>query len=123
MRPIGPERPIFRVGVGPFGPFWPRLTSWVVARSRGCHAFWMPAVPRALRTGPFTQQEAVGVGVTRKQLRGAAYRRLGSGIYRWVGLAEGPHLKLAAIARRMPAGAAFSGSTAAGLHGLDVASC
>lgn len=92
-------------------------------RGRGGDAFSVPAVPPALRTGPFTQQEAVGVGVTRKQLRGAAYRRLGSGIYRWVGLTESTPLKLAAIARRMPAGAAFSGSTAAWLHGLDVAPC
>jgi len=81
------------------------------------------SVPSALRTRPFTSAEARSLGVTRGQLRGARYRRLGSGIYRWVGLKESPHLKLAAVARRLPAGAAFSGLTAAWLHGLDVAPC
>jgi hypothetical protein len=80
-------------------------------------------VPAALRTRPFTCAEARVVGVTRGQLRGAAYRRLGSGIYRWVGLKESPQLMLTGVARRLPAGAAFSGHTAAWLHGLDVAPC
>ena len=83
----------------------------------------MPSVPSALRTGPFRQEDAAGFGVTRKQLRGPAYRRLGSGLYRWVGLNESPHLLLTAIAMRLPAGGAFSGLTAAWLHGLDVAPC
>jgi very-short-patch-repair endonuclease len=63
------------------------------------------------------------MGVSRRQLAGAAYRRLGAGMYRWVGLDESPQLKIAAVARRLPAGAAFSGLTAAWLHGLDVAPC
>jgi hypothetical protein len=77
------------------------------------------AVPAALKIGVFTIAEANGVGVTRRQLRGIHYLRLGSGIYRWVGLNETPHLLLTALAARMPAGAAFSGRTAAWLHGLD----
>jgi very-short-patch-repair endonuclease len=48
---------------------------------------------------------------------------LGSGVYRWVGLQESPQVMLAAVARRLPAGAAFSGRTAAWLHGLDMAPC
>jgi hypothetical protein len=44
-------------------------------------------------------------------------------MYRWVGLKESPHVLLTAVARRLPAGAAFSGHTAAWLHGLDVAPC
>jgi very-short-patch-repair endonuclease len=56
-------------------------------------------------------------------LRGARYRRLGSGVYHWVGLKQSPQLMLAAVARRLPAGAAFSCRTAAWLHGLDVAPC
>jgi hypothetical protein len=63
------------------------------------------------------------MGVTRGQLRGPSYHRLGSGIYHWVGLKESPQLRLTAVARRLPAGAAFSGLTAAWLHGLDVAPC
>jgi len=63
------------------------------------------------------------MGVSRRQLAGAGYRRLGSGLYRWVGLKESPQLMLSAIARRLSAVAAFSGPTAAWLHGLDVAPC
>jgi hypothetical protein len=63
------------------------------------------------------------VGVTRAQLRTAGYCRLGSGIYRWAGLEDSPQLLLTAIAKRLPLGAAFSGFTAAWLHGLDVAPC
>jgi hypothetical protein len=48
---------------------------------------------------------------------------LGAGIFRWVGLQESPQLMLTAVARRLPNGAAFSGHTAAWLHGLDVAPC
>jgi very-short-patch-repair endonuclease len=82
-----------------------------------------PSVPAALRSGPFTAAEAIGVGVTRAQLRGAAYCRLGSGLYGWAGLKESPQLLLTAVARRLPASAAFSGRTAAWLHGLNLAPC
>jgi hypothetical protein len=40
-----------------------------------------------------------------------------------VGLQESPQVMLTAVARRLPAGAAFSGCTAAWLHGLDLAPC
>jgi very-short-patch-repair endonuclease len=81
------------------------------------------AVPAALTKGPFTRAEASGLGVSRRQLRGAKYRRLGSGIYRWVGLKENPQVMLAALAKRLPPGAAFSARTAAWLHGLDMEPC
>jgi Protein of unknown function (DUF559) len=81
------------------------------------------SVPAALRNRPFTAAEASGLGVSRGRLRGRLYRRLGSGLYRWVGLQESSHLVLRAVARRLPAGAAFSGRTAAWLHGLDVTPC
>jgi len=44
-------------------------------------------------------------------------------MYRWVGLKASPQVMLTAVARRLPAGAAFSGPTAAWLHGLDLAPC
>jgi very-short-patch-repair endonuclease len=88
--------------------------SWVPVR---------PVVPLALRTRLFTLAEASSLGITRSQLRGSSYRRLGCGLYRWVGLQESPLLLLSAVARRLPAGAAFSGRTAAWLHSLDVAPC
>jgi very-short-patch-repair endonuclease len=102
------------------------LTTDVVQRGRAGDPTLVPIthrVPAALRAGPFTHAEARVVGVTRGQLRGAAYRRLGSGIYRWVGLKESPQVLLTAVARRLPTSAAFSGWTAAWLHGLDVAPC
>ena len=81
------------------------------------------AVPGALRATPFTRAEARGLGISRRQLRGSSYRRLGSGVYRWVGLKESPQLMLAALAKRLPPGAAFSGRTAVWLHGLDIELC
>jgi hypothetical protein len=82
-----------------------------------------PFVPVALQTRLFTFAEAAKAGITRSQLRGASYRRIGSGFYRWAGLQEGPQLMLSAFARRLPDGAAFSGRTATWLHGLDVPPC
>ena len=79
-----------------------------------------PYVPTTLKAGPFTLAAARHAGVTRGRLRGSAYRPLGAGVYRWVGLKESPLLTLAAIVMRLPTGAAFSGLTAAWLHGLDV---
>ena len=82
-----------------------------------------PVVPMALRNEPFTIAEANSMGVSRDRLRGASFRRLGSGLYRWARLKEGPLVTLGAMAKRMPVGAAFLGHTAAWLHGLDVAPC
>ena len=81
------------------------------------------SVPAALRNKPFKLVDARSAGVTRRQLRGAAYRPLGSGVYHWVGLKESPLLTLTGVARRLPTGAAFSGRTAAWLHGLDLPPC
>ena len=80
-------------------------------------------VPAALRTGPFKSADAHHFGVARGQLRGASFRRLGAGVYHWAGLKESPQLMLTGVARRLPPVAAFSGLTAAWLHGLDVAPC
>lgn len=81
------------------------------------------AVPSELKSRPFTLGEAGLAGLTRKQLRGASWRRVGRGLYVWAGLADDPALKLATVHRRLPVGAAFSGRTAAWLHGLDVPPC
>lgn len=81
------------------------------------------AVPRALQTGPFTQAEALKLGVTRRQLQGSSYRRLGSCLYCWADVKDSPLLTLTAIARRLPSGAALSGRTAAWLHGIDIEPC
>ncbi len=73
-----------------------------------------------LTEGPFTLQDARRVGLTRDQLKGRSWRRLGPGLYAWRGLAGGPALLLAALALRLPEAAVFSGRTAAWVHGLDV---
>lgn len=80
-------------------------------------------MPEGLRSIAFTVAEAGRQGVTPRQLEGSSYRRLGPGLYRWVGLRESPALTLMSVARRLPASAAFSGWTAAWLHGLDVEPC
>jgi hypothetical protein len=61
--------------------------------------------------------------LTREQLRGTSWRRVARGVYVWAGLAQSPALALAAVQRRLPAGAAFSGRTAGWLHGLDLLPC
>jgi hypothetical protein len=48
---------------------------------------------------------------------------MGSGFFRWVGLQESPLVLLSAVAQRLPEGGAFSGRTAAWLHGLDMDPC
>ncbi len=82
-----------------------------------------PAVPAELTRGPFTVADARRAGLERWHLEGASWRRLGHGRYAWAGLAEDPPLSLAAARLSLPANAAFSGKTAAWLHGLDVAPC
>src|SRR5215831_18073475 len=79
-------------------------------------------VPTELTTGPFTLREARLAGLSRDQLRGASWRRVGRGLYVWSGLAETPALVLACVLRRLPS-AVFSGRTAAWLHGLDLPPC
>lgn len=80
-------------------------------------------VPAELTRGPFTLAEARQAGLTRRQLQGASWRRIGSSLYVWAALAENPALLLAAVHRHLPVAAAFSGQTAAWLHGLELPPC
>lgn len=48
---------------------------------------------------------------------------MGSSLYVWAPLADDPGLFLAAVRRRLPVAAAFSGKAAAWLHGLDLPPC
>jgi very-short-patch-repair endonuclease len=77
-------------------------------------------LPQALTHGPFSIEEARRAGVDRRRLEGATWRRIGPAIYLWTGLPDDPMHELEAARRRLPAGAAFSGLTAAWLHGIDV---
>src|SRR5438105_9477784 len=82
-----------------------------------------PTVPAELTQGPFTLRDARRSGLDRWHLRGISWRRLGNDSYIWTGLADTPLLRLEAARRRLPTTAAFSGLTAAWLHGLDVQPC
>lgn len=82
-----------------------------------------PLVPIELTRGPFTLEEARRAGLSRWHLAGHTWTRLGPATYVWAGLPDTPLQRLGAALRRLPRGAAFSGLTAAWLHGLDVAPC
>ncbi len=80
-------------------------------------------IPPELTKGPFTVEEARRHGVSRAQLLGASWRRLGGGFYALRAIADDPSVVLTATSRRLPATAVFSGRTAAWLHGLDLRPC
>src|SRR5260370_26877062 len=82
-----------------------------------------PRIPPELTKGPFTVDDARRHGVSRAQLLGASWRRLGRGIYTWHEIAEAPMSRLIAAKLRLPDAAVFTGATAAWLHGLDIAPC
>jgi very-short-patch-repair endonuclease len=73
--------------------------------------------------GPFTVKEARAAGIERWHLRSQRWARLARGIYVPTEIAQTPLVLLEAAWRRLPDAAAFSGLTAAWLHGLDVAPC
>lgn len=75
-------------------------------------------VPADLTRGPFTLDQALAAGVTRRQLQGSTWRRLQRGVYVWSGAQERPEDRLSAVT--LPPGAAFAGRTAAWLHGLSL---
>jgi very-short-patch-repair endonuclease len=83
----------------------------------------MPLLPEQLLGGPFTVDDARRAGLTPRQLEGAIWKRIGRATYIWKGLPDDPVHLLQAARWRLPSGAAFSGFTAAWLHGLDVAPC
>src|SRR5919108_1437319 len=82
-----------------------------------------PWIPPELKTGPFVVQDARCAGLTWETLQTRAWRRLYRGQYAWVGLRADVELKLRAVHARLPEQGAFSGSTAAWLHGLDFEPC
>src|SRR2546422_4370696 len=80
-------------------------------------------IPAALTRGPFNLEEARRHGLTKDHLLGASWRRLGGGFYALGVIGDDPDVVLAAIGRRLPTRAVFSGRTAAWLHGLDLPPC
>ena len=82
-----------------------------------------PLIPSQLTTGPFTLADARKAGLDRWHLRGSSWRRVAPRTYLWTGLTQTPTLRLSAAHLRLPANAAFSGRTAAWLHGIDIEPC
>lgn len=78
-------------------------------------------VPESLTRGPFTLRQGLEAGLTSDQLRTSAWRHLSFNWYCWAGLRVTEEMRLSTIHAGLPAGAAFSGPTAARLHGLDLA--
>jgi very-short-patch-repair endonuclease len=89
------------------------LTGGVEARDDGCHH-------RAVAlSGAFSLEEARECGLTRAQLLGKRWRRIGPGIYAPREAIDDLPVRLRAAWLRLPGAAVFSGPTAAHLHGLD----
>ena len=82
-----------------------------------------PHVPEALTHGPFTVDDALRAGLSRRQLQSACWQRVSSGLYVWAEIAQDPLCVLEALHRRLPTGAVFSDRTAGWLHGLDLEPC
>ena len=102
------------------------LTAWVASDAGKTDAATMgrsALVPETLVHHPFTLEDARQAGLQRWHLEGASWKRVGPGIYAWAGLEDGRIPQLEAAQRRLPPSAAFSGLTAAWLHGLDVEPC
>lgn len=72
---------------------------------------------------PFSLEEARRHGLTKHHLAGASWQRIGPGFYAWHEIADDPMVVLIAARRRLLGSAAFSGRTAAWLHGLDMPPC
>lgn len=77
-------------------------------------------IPAHLKHGPITLDDVRAAGLTRSHVRGRKWIRISHGMYVWSGLRPDPMLAVRAALRRLPPGSAFSGLTAAWLHGIDV---
>ena len=82
-----------------------------------------PRLPPNLLRGPFTIEEAKREGLDRWHMEGASWTRVGPSTFLRKELLADPIHKLHAAQQRLPFGSAFSGMTAAWLHGIDVKPC
>jgi len=81
-----------------------------------------PFIPPELTTGPFRIDDATRFGLSRHQLSGRAWTRLGGGVYALKEIANEPLVRLRGATQRTP-DAVFSGPTAGWLHGIDLPPC
>jgi very-short-patch-repair endonuclease len=77
-------------------------------------------IPHALKTRPFSLDEARALGLNPRSLTTNHWRRLGASLYCWASLAPDTGAIIGAWRRMLPAHAVFAGRTAAWLHGLEV---
>ncbi len=77
-------------------------------------------IPDALSQGPFMLDEAKLSGIQRWHLEELSWRRVAPRTYLSSRVEETAMVQIEAAALRLPPGGAFSGLTAAWLHGLDV---
>lgn len=82
-----------------------------------------PRAPRSLRQKPFTLAAARANGLDSWHLHGSTWRKLGPATFVSARIGDTPRLQLDAASLRLPPGTAFSGLTAAWLHGLQVEPC
>ncbi len=80
-------------------------------------------IPSDLKGGPFAVADARDAGVSWEGLQTRNWRRMSRGQYAWTGLRNDVELTLRAVEKRLPAQSAFSGRTAAWIHGLDLPPC
>src|SRR4029077_11371737 len=99
------------------------FTGWVGERFLLGHPADMarnPRIPLELTKRPFSLRGARAAGLTLSSLRGSAWQRIGSELYRWTGMREDAWLSLSAWQRVLPAESIFCGATAACVCGLDL---
>jgi very-short-patch-repair endonuclease len=77
-------------------------------------------IPDELKSGHFSVSYAAQLGVSRRDLRGPAWRRVSRGVYVWAAREMDRDLALAVLLESLPPRSVLSGLTAARLHGLDV---
>lgn len=82
-----------------------------------------PRVPVELTSRPFNLEDARRHGLSKHQLVGASWRRIGAGFYAWREIADNPTVVLMAAEMRLGDSMVFSGRMAAWLLGLDLPPC
>lgn len=78
------------------------------------------AVPKELRTAPFTTQQAEAAGVTRNMLRGEEWWQVLRGVWAHKELSDSRELRLAAVRLVLNSGAFVCGPSASWIYGIDV---
>lgn len=78
-------------------------------------------IPDELKSGHFSVSYAASLGVSRRELRGPAFRRISRGVYAWAFREIDEDVPLGVLLESLPPGSVLAGSSAARLLGLDVA--